>query len=434
MTSLLTLLLVTHVTAEWVEISQQHYRKPIRAHSLFTTPDKVIEIEDTTKPWTYNNRSVAEYNWNKNPARPPNQKHIGNVKHMQHTGSTVKTTERVQPEDDDDLHLHVDFRDYGPRPNYGPTRATIDLYEHDEQKGTIKRVPNVANIKRVQLSNSPVKSPAVHNKGDREQFSNNRHEASPHNDGDGEAKQFEHNKNTKSLNRRIYINKVKNVHGTERTATLLPDNDQEQVTTLNTERSNQDARDFYSTKPTFITETKDFTNYETQQKRFYTITNAKSSEVTDKIHVYTTEIMNTEDITKITKLTTANANRNNVPNNINDLKIKSHENIVHVSDNNERQGANDHNTKTKSHNAPSMQDHQFRKENESQINKEIKDKTDEAPPNNKTRKNKVNTMENVTKFMRVVADTISKNSRKSFGGKMQYLRELKDSILANIGK
>lgn len=439
MTRLLTLLLITHATAEWVEISQHHYRKPIRTHSLFTTPDKDLGLEDTTKPWINNNRSVTEYNWNKAPSKPPN---IGNIKRVQHVGSTEKTTVRV-PQEGDDFDLHVDFRNHELRQNFGPTRAIIDL--HDKQKGMIERVPNVANIKRVQLNNSPVKSPALSYKGEREKYSGNRHENDPRDEDHDTGNEFEH-KNSEAF-RRIYVNKVKH-HGTERPVTFPPDDDEdtsssEEATTFNTERpkaiynNHTTVRDFYSTKPTFITETDDFTSYETQRNRFYKITNSKSSEVTEKTF-FTTQIIETEEPTtkispKSTKPTRVKANINNVPKTINDFKGESHENKIHVSTNEKKQpnpDANDHKTKTKSNKDQPKHDHEIEKDND----KETKDEKGDTKTTTKTEKNKVNTMENVIKFMRVVADTISKNSRKSFSGKMQYLHELKESILANIGK
>ncbi|KAJ8714292.1 hypothetical protein PYW08_007912 [Mythimna loreyi] len=421
MTHLLTLLLVTRVSAEWVEISQQHYRKPIRTHSPFTTPEKVADVEDTTKTWTYNNRSVTEYNWNKTPARPPN---IGNIKRVQNVGSTVKPG-RVK--DEDDLDLHVDFRDYELRPNYGPTRAP----ELHQQIGMAERIPNLGNIKRVDLNNSPVKSPAV-NYNDRDIYSNNRHEDIRH---DHRTEANEHRKNTEAY-RRVYINKVKHQHSTERTATFPPVDDEdmsvtEEVTTFNTESPKQvtyknrtTVRDIYSTKPTFITETEDFTSFETPKNRFY-----KIAIRTEKPDVFTTEIIDTEESTtknspKRTKPTitpTVKPNKNKVPQNLTDLKAESHENKVYVSSDDEKTDypiINEHKTKPKADYQPEIED-----------SKEIKEK---APTTTKTEKNKVNTMENVIKFMRVVADTISKNSRRSFGGKMQYLHELKEFILAHI--
>ncbi|XP_061721814.1 uncharacterized protein LOC133528442 [Cydia pomonella] len=45
---------------------------------------------------------------------------------------------------------------------------------------------------------------------------------------------------------------------------------------------------------------------------------------------------------------------------------------------------------------------------------------------------KPNTMENVLKFTRVVADTITRNTRKSVSSKLRYLEDLKDTIMVNI--
>ncbi|XP_063387720.1 uncharacterized protein LOC134673648 [Cydia fagiglandana] len=45
---------------------------------------------------------------------------------------------------------------------------------------------------------------------------------------------------------------------------------------------------------------------------------------------------------------------------------------------------------------------------------------------------KPNTMENVLKFAKVVADTITRNTRKSVSSKLRYLEDLKDTIMVNI--
>ncbi|XP_063367702.1 uncharacterized protein LOC134656112 [Cydia amplana] len=45
---------------------------------------------------------------------------------------------------------------------------------------------------------------------------------------------------------------------------------------------------------------------------------------------------------------------------------------------------------------------------------------------------KPTTMENVLKFARVVADTITRNTRKSVSSKLRYLEDLKDTIMVNI--
>lgn len=47
---------------------------------------------------------------------------------------------------------------------------------------------------------------------------------------------------------------------------------------------------------------------------------------------------------------------------------------------------------------------------------------------------KENTMENVLKFVKVVADTITRNTRRNFNSKLRYLEDLKDTIMVNIGK
>lgn len=47
---------------------------------------------------------------------------------------------------------------------------------------------------------------------------------------------------------------------------------------------------------------------------------------------------------------------------------------------------------------------------------------------------KENTMENVLKFVKVVADTITRNTRRNINSKLRYLEDLKDTIMVNIGE
>lgn len=432
MARLLALLLIAHGAAEWVEISQQHYRKPIRTHTHFTS-DRVIDVEDTTTPWSYDNHSVVEYNWNKNPATP----NAGNVKRMQHVETTTKVNKRLHlDDDDDDLELNVDFRHY----QLGPTKPTTEINKPDKQKGTIERVSNLGNIKRVQLNSSPVKSPVIHNKGDDENYFTNRHENVAYSDSvHTETDELGANKKPETFHRKIYISNLKK-HSTERYATFPPDEDE--IITFNMEATpirktdkshfkNQTVRNFYSTKPTFITETEDFTNYETEQDRFYKILNRDSTE-TNKKDNFATEIINTSEDsrtkpnTKSTTIKVNSAEENSYelktesnPNNVFEKKHEKNENVTSVV-------STDFETKTKHPVSPPIQaDHN---------KNEIKNKKDGTNNTKNENNNKVNAIENLIKFMKVVADTISKNSRRNFRGKIQYLHELKDTILTNIGK
>lgn len=444
MISPLTLFLVAQVCAEWVEISQQHYRKPTRIHSPFVTRDKVTDLEETTKPWAYTNRSVTEYNWNKNPARIPNS---GNVKRVQLIGTTVKPSEKVKFEEE--LDQDLDSIDYELVPNNGPKKITSKVNEDGKQKGTIVKVPNVGNVKRVQLNNSPVKSPAVDIKEER--GNNYDRYKKQTNDLQTEANEFKNKKTTETYNQRIYVNQLKK-HGTERTATFPPYDEDlpfiEEVATFNKKdrkpqyKNYTNVKNVYTTKPTFLTEIEDSNNYENQKNRFYKITASKSSDVTEKINIYTTEgFDNAGDIVtksnvKKSKPTKEDTTKNNSYKNVNDFDPESHENKVHPSDNKDKQVIlvdNDHKTDMKANSANSKQDPQSENRFQEENFKQNIGVNDIMPDGAKTNSGKVNTMEIVVKFMKVVADTISKNSRRSFGGKMQYLHELKDSILANIG-
>lgn len=430
MTRLLTLLLLTRVTAEWVEISQHHYRKPLRTHSTFTTTEKSKDVEDSTKLWAYSNRTLTEYNWNKNPARPI----IGNVKRIQHIANTVRATDVVKLEDED-ADFDADEVDYEIKPNYGPTRATLDTHDRVKQKGMIETVSNVGNIKRVQLNSSPVKSPAVYFKGDREKYSITRHE-NYHMKGN----EFEDKKITGPIKRKFNLNP----QNAGRPGTSIEDEEEgtfvAEVNTFDTSSSQRYRNHTSTAKPTFITETEDFTTYESQLNRFQKITNSKSSEATENMNTLTTDIIETDENivskqnTKLTESTTETTFDYNVHRNVNDFETESFATKVHDAGNKGKQSnvkVQDQDIKANLKNVQ-LKDDLAKGEKKSEKIKHVTDKEGEPTNGTKKEKIKVNTMENLIKFMRVVADTISKNSRRSFGGKMQYLHELKDSILANI--
>lgn len=61
----LILLLLIQVHAEWVEIYQQHYRKPLRPSYTYTALEKPVFERTTKGNRIYINNSIPEYNWNK---------------------------------------------------------------------------------------------------------------------------------------------------------------------------------------------------------------------------------------------------------------------------------------------------------------------------------------------------------------------------------
>ncbi|CAD0204076.1 unnamed protein product [Chrysodeixis includens] len=410
---LLTLLLVTRAAAEWVEISQHHYRKPVRNHNPFTTP-KAISTEEATKPWSYNNRSVTEHNWNKSPSRTPS---IGNIKRVQHA-NTVRTTERILLQDED---FNVGTSDN--RHHYHPTEAPPELKV--KQKGTIERVPNIGNVKRVQLNETPVKSHPIRLKGDGGKVTTNdmkgqfigdprKTESKPKGEG-----------NQETFIRRIYVNKLKKDHIIGRPATLPPENEDEfvadEVNDFKRMYRNYTSTHLLAPKPTFITESEDFNKYDMHDERLFI---TPDRHVTEKTLFYTTESI--EDFSFDAPKTTTP--KKTTPESFQNFDITtspetSFENKVYSGNNvNYEPPLGQNHEKTKQPENPS-------EDNNSKVKEALKNK---ASNSTKTEKNKVNTIENVLKFMTVVADTISKNSRRSFGGKVSYLQDLKDSILANI--
>lgn len=433
---LLALLLVAQAAAEWVEISQQHYRKPIRPHSSFnpfTTPDK-FEVEDTTKAWTYNNRSVTEYNWNKPSIKQPI--YSGTIRRVEYATSSVKTTEVFRVEDE---YSDSDKDEFELRTRE-PTKPVPEVNDNNKQKATITRVPNIGNIRRVQVSNAPVKSTFL-NKDDKEKVAKTRYEELPL-ENEQVEELFEHKRRTegKTNNRRIYVSQLKKQQNTEPTSTF-PVEDESPFTEENiTKRPKQELKNTSNTKntfssnPTFVTETEDFTPTEKSFDKFYKVTKATIPRVTEKKHIFTTETTEI-DVDRTTE---------EKPKQTTKLIHKISDSVKHRPvnkfssaelDGDSEEIINNEQRKASKKSSNTEMERERRPEKEMTANKkEVREKEKKDLSKGNKPDSKLNNMENLMKLMKVVTDTISQNTRRSVGGKMRYLHDLKDTILANIGK
>ncbi|CAG9789559.1 unnamed protein product [Diatraea saccharalis] len=82
------LLFLSRADADWVEISQQHYRKPLRTNINFSTLEKVTEVYfQSTRP-VYKNETLEEFAWNKGNVNKVSK--LGNVQRVQLDSNPVK--------------------------------------------------------------------------------------------------------------------------------------------------------------------------------------------------------------------------------------------------------------------------------------------------------------------------------------------------------
>ncbi|CAB3248609.1 unnamed protein product [Arctia plantaginis] len=420
----LTLLIVTRAVAEWVEIPQQHYRKPMHTyhsiHNPFTTPNK-MEVEETTQSWTYN-KSVSEYDWKKGSKIQSND---GNLNRVQLKGA-LKSAEPVHIQ----AHQYSDYdgNEFDHRTNYGPTRPTVDLSDNVKQKGIIEKVPNIGSVKRVSLSNTPIKSPVENIQGDRETAAKNRYEELPLNN---EQRIHVPNKvlDTKSNKRRIYVNNLRD--------------------RINNEHPNafpKDEEEIFTTEAQVLRRqpNPELTDDITLRKRFQNFDQNKRPGVTEKKNIFTTPATNVDESTIIKhnkNLYQQSTDESESRDKIKELskhqpsnkvpQTEHKENHIEIINNDQKIFKNGDQEEI---NVNSGGENEINDLNiEQKHSKNISQGGQKVIPSKETKpENKIGSMENLLKIMKVVADTISQNTRRSFGGKMKYLHELKDTILDNI--
>lgn len=409
----LILLIVTQAVAEWVEISQQHYRKPIHTYSIhnpFTTSDR-MEVEKTTQSWTHN-KSVSEYGWKKGSKMQPN---FENLNRVQLKGAT-KAVEAVNIQE----HKYPDYNgdEFHLMTNYGVTRSTVEFSNSVKQKGIVEKVTNIGSVERVSLNNTPIKSPVVNIKGDRETVTKNPYEEL---DINNEKRLHDPNKvlDTKSYKRRIYVNNLRNQINTEQTNAFPEDG--EEIFTTEGQMLRRHPRPELTDD---INLRKRLTPGITEKKQIFNTSASNVDESTKIQHNKELHKQSMKESHEIYKSESSNKINESPSNKVPDTKhIKNHIKVINYDQNILKKGDQDGN---------------FGVENE--INENIEQKrnrhTNQGAQQVKETEsqNKIGNMENMLKIMKVVADTISQNTRRSFGGKMRYLHDLKDTILDNIGK
>lgn len=418
---------------EWVEISQQHYRKPshthtypaggtfypideetsgdlrptfypakedtrhvgdphtpIDKHDKRPTHEEEEELEENVPYRVYQNHSIAENNWNKDRA--------GNIKEVD---GNAKIKPNITPE----FSLEI----YGEVTESAPEQGTPDYSNRFKDKevlsGTIERVPNIGSVKRVQLSNTPVKSPSVANavspvrKNDIKPYGS----TVPHDFSDEfeiktdifkntlhDAETLENNiKNIYSSTKDTSIWKYEGIDTSTSDPVLLFHKYPQTHHFDNIKRVDNNVRDRGN-----ISKFKNISHVEENR-----ISNNQINKNAVKSLI---EPQNKKHEERIQKGTPTIVATNDKKNSVEDIDLEQ----VTASTNPKNNIPNGQKTKPN-------------------VDTSSKSKNEEI---------KVNTMENVMKFVKVVTDTISKNTKRGVNGKVKYLNELKDTLLSSISK
>lgn len=506
-TMLLILLLVARAAAEWVEISQQHYRKPVRFSVLQDGP----LLEDVQNPTrhTYDNQEVPPQNPTKNeffdqdikPVRPnpflsennpgtdpsrntyiyqdSSQRPIENIyfkKDVLHkptiddllkqsgahlvqnpTRETYLNHSITEHNWNQNIHRYNNVRpntntrvttnepifndrdQNNQRPNSERNNKPDETRNHDGKNivpdttrlndetvsGKIERVPNIGSVQRVQLANTPVKSPALKNNAP-EKSSNQRNDiqATPKTDNFSDEMEL-----VKDIFKDSHMEKVsmkpsnnfKHVFSStekvEQEETLISQENHGVTTKVPNEKTNSPTLNFhrhsFTPKPDFNTDVA----HRQQSKDNYS--RSKHNSVLEAAEA------------PVGNKTIATDNRPANPqeecNTKKDLpSFVTNEKCTETAKEEVRN--NDESDKNQNKLSESLQFEQKHGEAE---NKSSSEKGKNSLSSSEV---KVNTMENILKFMKVIADTISKNARRGANGKITYLNDLKQTLLANISE
>ncbi|KAJ0173413.1 hypothetical protein K1T71_010562 [Dendrolimus kikuchii] len=363
-------IIILEVSSEWVEISQQHYRKPSNSQTSRKQIDKYIEET------TYSNQSVIDYNWKDSIHRKQSTNNIRLLNFPTSNLYQTSTGETFTMETIDTSELSDEF---------GFTEETPFI---KKDYGSIEKISNMGSVERVQLTKSPVRSPNRKQSGASIDsppagFQNVRQTNNPY---VGEDIHFEnvliqdtgktikpiYNKEEDTLEYKK-LSKPKRYPNTDKStvsayirSTIVPP--------MTTRFRNQYSTSYFKNKQhnknNFVT-VKDRPHYDDNDIRKQSNTAYASVEIKDNIDT----TMPSLDVKKkyTSKSNLKSADKPSFNSKVNNTKAKETEN----------------------------------------------EKQDNA-------------VDNVMKFMKVVADTISKNTRRSVGSKTRYLEDLKETILTNI--
>ncbi|XP_013190941.1 uncharacterized protein LOC106135245 [Amyelois transitella] len=418
---LITLLLIAQVGCEWVQISQQHFVKPFRPSHKHQglTRDTNLDQEQYTTPKSntiYLNQSLNEHKW-KETDLMHNKGFVTKVEaddiirgdnkpnsHIVHTNNAIRNPNvEYHKDDDEDISDAYVFKFNGPdqlgrdQNRIRDEETTVSTMKHHEDvipkiQNNVKRyghvtgsqvdvfeesydtIPNVGSIKKVHLDTRTVRTPILKEMSKKQFGTSSSHNIITPVHADSDKEQFTRRPviiwKSDDQTKKVVPGIIQKVPKEHLNRGLLGNNSKYHETTLDIGHSKN--------KDMFITNL------------------AHSSEVTNGQTVKLSKMpdINFEKPVFVTK------------------EDFDDEGMVTVSNENSA-GFNEETT-------------------------ESNQKSNTVAPKPKAEKGteaasgKVNTMENVLKFMRIVTDTISRNTRRSVGSKVKYLENLEDTIMANI--
>lgn len=421
----ITLLIISQVGGEWVQISQQHYRKPYRP-TQFSTQDKIFELDETTPKSNrvYVNQTLPDYNWDKNSDIYPKgiitRVQINNEENAAHYGdrekSSVKQVLRNSNVNTNPIAVHENgFVGEEENDAYDFKFARPNIYNEniDRPETTTKLIKH--NVNKFQNSQHEFKRPSVIDSGE-DVFEDSYHVIPKM----GSVKRVQ----LDSRNVRTPIMKIQTIKSEEKDPTgnegLYNQHEPKSQVPSNKQDRNKTLRDTANNKDHILVQnnTDIITSYNAYEKGKF---NQQSESNGTKTIYSATNDLNSKETLKVNQLTNI---RLQEPAFVTKVEEFNDESEAVVSNDPLTDSSELHTGK------PSVQPQKGTPENGNNNNNRYESKSN----NTMTNLYKVNTMENVLKFMAVVADTIKSHTRRSVGSKIRYLQNLQDTILANIGK
>lgn len=365
---------------------------------------------ESTKKETYPNHSIAEHHWSQNMHRPGNGR--GDAK----VSTTVPSHDNWNENTYRPNNERSDKPDERRKHNVEENVPNIVRIKDETVSGKIERVPNIGSVKRVQLANTPVKSPALNKgPGNTPNRRNNIHtyEANNYDSFSDELDTHEHAGFRKPSNH-FNIDVISNTENVQITPvdgkTRVP-NEETKSHLANLQRHS------ITRKPDVTDEVTDVIEGISKLKQNSEPENMESTNEQKVVN----KISTTNRLAKPKEEYTTNEFTKVIPdlNTKKDVKVSPKEEVKINIQKDE--------SPTKHRGSVNFENiHKVDEKESSPENGEI--------INSSSGEIKVNTMENILKFMKVVADTISKNTRRGASGKITYLNELKHTLLTNISK
>ncbi|XP_028171854.1 spindle assembly checkpoint component MAD1 [Ostrinia furnacalis] len=413
----ITLLLVAPALCEWVEISQHHVRKPTRPHHFRPVETATESFEKTTKETKiYPNQSLTEHPWSRgNVNKVPK---IGSVQRVQLDSSPIKAPSlTVNP-----VKNTLNEENIKPaNKNYASESVShTDLMEIQQHK--INSVPeserhnpsykhSVSNIEKLNFQNSKQIFQENKNKDERTStILNNRKKGPSHElDRVSFSKPVSKNQNTDDIQDDFKFPVVKRNNN----VTLRP-----HLTDFSSNKGNRNSL---------------FTSETGEHKEHDEISDTRRNDI-HKFKLSNSGIQSekgtTENVSQRNKLA-QNSNAN--------TRVK----FPGTDDNLDRHGSF---IKTKLPNSEYVNEKLEDDDNDATVADESEDpnssgtedfnsdESNSGPETEASNNSKANSLQNLMTFMKVVADTIRKNTRRSVSSKTRYLTNLKNTILANIAE